>query len=401
MATPPVPAAASTVTIVPRIVPGNVSLAQIIIDARSWVRLHWADIILASIVAAVVVATLLAAKWIGHRLRMASTAHGEMPDVLGRALSTIRLWFVAAVALRIVANYAHAPADIAGTVHFVFVIAATLQAAVFAREVILGLVANRAATHEGLGNAYGLIRLLVTVGLFAIAMVLILSNLGVNVTGLIAGLGIGGIAIGLAAQGIFSDLFAALAIIFDRPFVKGDTIRWDTTTGTVEAIGLKTTRVRAQTGEEVIVSNTNLLSKEIHNLARLARRRVIQKLSVRMETPPATCAAIPALVKSIVEGCANTTLLRCGLFDFGASSLDYSLEYDIRSDDYDTVFMTRHDVNVAIVREFARAGIAFAYPAQTTFTAAPDGTLVMPYAAPPLAPDAAANASFDGARPRA
>ena len=112
-----------------------------------------------------------------------------------------------------------------------------------------------------------IIRVLVSVALFAIAGILILDNLGVNVTALVAGLGIGGIAIGLAAQGIFSDLFAALSILFDKPFKKGDTIRYDNSTGTVERIGLKTTRLRSLTGEQLIMANTKLLEREIHNLA--------------------------------------------------------------------------------------------------------------------------------------
>ena len=110
-----------------------------------------------------------------------------------------------------------------------------------------------------------LIRLSVSFALFAIAAIVILDNLGVNVTGLIAGLGVGGIAIGLAAQGIFSDLFAAISIIFDKPFRRGDTVTYDTTTARVEKIGMKSTRLRALTGEEKIIANSKLLEKEITN----------------------------------------------------------------------------------------------------------------------------------------
>ena len=132
------------------------------------------------------------------------------------------------------------------------------------------MIGRRVAEEQGagtLGNAMAIIRLLVSVALFAIAGILILDNLGVNVTALVAGLGIGGIAIGLAAQGIFADLFAALSILFDKPFKKGDTIRYDQSTGTVERIGLKTTRLRSITGEQLIMANTKLLEREIHNLA--------------------------------------------------------------------------------------------------------------------------------------
>src|SRR3546814_17699230 len=120
----------------------------------------------------------------------------------------------------------------------------------------------------------GIIRVIVTFVLFAIAAVVVLDNLGVNVTGLVAGLGIGGIAIGLAAQGIFSDLFAALSIIFDKPFLKGETINYDQTTATVERIGHKSTRLRAITGKKKIYSNNNLLGKEINRSFDLDHRRI-------------------------------------------------------------------------------------------------------------------------------
>ena len=135
-----------------------------------------------------------------------------------------------------------------------FIIAFALQGAVWVRELILGVIRRKVAEEQGagtLGNAMAIIRVLISVALFAVAAILILENLGVNVTALIAGLGIGGIAIGLAAQGIFSDLFAALSILFDKPFKKGDTIRYDQSTGTVERIGLKTTRLRALSGEQI------------------------------------------------------------------------------------------------------------------------------------------------------
>ncbi|RZI38408.1 mechanosensitive ion channel, partial [Herbaspirillum sp. HC18] len=132
-------------------------------------------------------------------------------------------------------------------------VASVFQAAIWARELILGTIEHRTQSEhysgEALLSAMGLIRLLVTAVLFAIALVVVLDNLGVNVTGLVAGLGVGGIAIGLAAQGIFGDLFAALAIIFDRPFRRGDKISYGNTSGVIESIGLKSTRIRAFTGE--------------------------------------------------------------------------------------------------------------------------------------------------------
>src|SRR5688500_16414634 len=146
-----------------------------------------------------------------------------------------------------------------------------------------------------------IIRVLVSVALFALAIVVILDNLGVNVTALVAGLGIGGIAIGLAAQGIFSDLFAALAILFDKPFRKGDTIRYDQSIGTVERIGLKTTRLRALTGEQLVMANTKLLEREIHNLAQAKARRMTIHFAVHSESPAADLPRIEAVATAAVD----------------------------------------------------------------------------------------------------
>jgi small-conductance mechanosensitive channel len=234
-----------------------------------------------------------------------------------------------------------------------------------------------------------LIRVLVNVVVFAIALVVILGNLGVNVTGLIAGLGIGGIAIGLAAQGIFSDLFAALSIVFDKPFRRGDTIRYgsapDTTTGTVERIGLKTTRLRSQTGEQVIMANTKLLEQELHNLAEAKVRRVFVPFSLIYQTPPETIERLPELVEEAIKPIKNCKLVRCVALAFGPSSIDCELVYDNRTVDQDTLARHKSAIITGVMRIFAREGITFAYPTQTTFTAAPDGEMIMPWAPPAAA----------------
>jgi small-conductance mechanosensitive channel len=226
----------------------------------------------------------------------------------------------------------------------------------------------------------GIIRLLVSFSLFALATILILDNLGVNVTGLIAGLGIGGIAIGLAAKGIFDDLFAALAILFDRPFKRGDSVRWDQTSGTVEAIGLKTTRVRSINGEQVVISNANLLNKELHNMARLDRRRLSVVVGVVYELPGEKLRAIPGIIRGIVEAVDKCVVIRCGCINLGASSVDFEVQFDVTSEAYNEVYDARTAVCLAILERFAAEGISVAYPTQTTYTAGPDGRPVMPYA---------------------
>ena len=355
---------------------------ELLRSSYDWATAHTTQIIFASVIAGIVVALLLGAKWAGGWLKSHYSENNHWRRIIGGALAKIRLWFVVAVAAQLVCVFAHAPDDVTKVVYFLFVIAATLQAAVFAREIILGVIEHRASgtDHSGLASAIGIIRLLVTIVLFAVAAVLILGNLGVNVTGLIAGLGVGGIAIGLAAQGIFADLFAALAILFDRPFRKGDSIKVDTLSGTVEDIGLKSTRIRALTGEQVIVANKQLLEKEIHNLARLSKRRTVIKIGVTYETKVDLLERLPQIMAEIIEGCDETKLVRCGLMGFGDSSLDFELQYDVHSDDYEVVFAARHAVHIAIIKRFAELGIAFAYPVQVGYTAARDGTFLNPCA---------------------
>ncbi len=359
----------------------NARIATLWIDSANWVTIHSVQIVVAAALAAVVAVILVGAKWVGRRLARKHADHNHWRRIIGGALAKIRLWFVVGVALQVVANYSHAPDDLAKTVYFLFVIAVTLQAAIFAREIILGIVEYRAESSDGhvaLASALGIIRLLVTIVLFAVAAILILSNLGVNVTGLIAGLGVGGIAIGLAAQGIFADLFAALAILFDRPFRKGDSIRYDTTAGEVEDIGLKSTRIRAITGEQIIVANKQLLEKEIHNLARLNRRRIVMNFGLVQCTPVDVLERVPAMLGEVVASCPPASLVRCALLNFSPSALDFELQYDVHSEDYDTVFNTRHKISIAILRRFEGENIRLANPTQIAFTASPDGTLREP-----------------------
>jgi small-conductance mechanosensitive channel len=295
-----------------------------------------------------------------------------------------------AAAIDIVVSYAAIPAKLAHLADILFIVATSIQVAIWAREIIVGVIRSRVGEDPGastLGNAMALVRVLVNVVVFAIALVVILDNLGVNVTALVAGLGIGGIAIGLAAQGIFSDLFAALSIVFDKPFRRGDTIRYgsgtDTTVGTVERIGLKTTRLRSQTGEQVIMANTKLLEQEVRNLAEAKVRRVALPFSLVYQTTAETLERLPAIAEEAVKAVKTAKLVRCIPTAFAPSSIDCELVYDDRTISPDTLAHHKAEVIVAIARVFAREKIEFAYPTQTTFTAAPDGTLVMPWAPPP------------------
>jgi small-conductance mechanosensitive channel len=340
--------------------------------------------------AAVAVATLVYLLLIWLKRRAAKIARDSedraaLKSIIARTLARTGRFFCVMAAVELVNGYANAPAPLARTIDVLFTIAVVIQVAIWLREIIIGLIERRAGAsegeHETLQSAMVLIRLLVSFAMFAIAAIVILDNLGVNVTGLIAGLGVGGIAIGLAAQGVFQDLFAAISIIFDHPFKRGDTITYDTTTARVERIGMKSTRLRALSGEEKIISNSKLLEKEITNNTQTVYRRVNFLLSLVMHTKPTVAANIPAILREIVEAHGGE-FIRAGFSAFAPSSLDFQLVFDIPSEDIDMMVSTRHAVGIAIVERFAKDGIEFAYPTQTTYTAAPDGRLVMPYAMP-------------------
>ena len=337
------------------------------------------------IVAAGIVPAMLALRWVGSRLVLGDPHCSRWRGVIGRVLEKTSIFFMVAAALDIVATYAAAPTRLERLIDVLFTIAFAFQGAVWARELMLGVISRKAGedpTETAIGNAIGVIRVLVSVTLFALAIIVILDNLGVNVTALVAGLGIGGIAIGLAAQGIFSDLFAALSILFDKPFRRGDVIQFNQTTGTVQRIGLKTTRLLSVNGEQVVMANTKLLEQEIRNFAGGRTRRSQLPFGLVYQTSPDQLEKVTSLAKAAVESRKGCTFVRCAILRFGPSSIDFELLYDSRTADLNKVAADRTAVALAILRSFAEHELEFAYPTQTTFTAAPDGTLVMPYANP-------------------
>ncbi|KPF68343.1 mechanosensitive ion channel protein MscS [alpha proteobacterium AAP81b] len=292
-----------------------------------------------------------------------------------------RSFFIGALAAYLVTNIVAPPGLLLRAVDIVFTIAFAVQGAYWLREVILSLVQRRAAgveDHAAFASAVGIITVLVNVVVWALALILVLDNLGVNVTALVAGLGVGGIAIGLAAQGIFGDLFAALAILFDRPFAVGDSVSFGGNSGTVEAIGLKTVRVRLLSGEQLIISNSKLLDQQVTNLARVVERRVPMSFGIVYQTPPEVVAALPGEVAEIIGRIDGARFGRLHMTAFGASSLDFELIFFATSGDYAEMMRVRHEVCLAMLRRFAELKIDFAYPTQVTFTAAPDGTMIDP-----------------------
>lgn len=220
-------------------------------------------------------------------------------------------------------------------------------------------------------NDEGAISALKTIGsvlkaiLWVVGVLLVLQNLGVNVTSLIAGLGIGGVAIALAAQNILSDLFSSFAIIFDKPFVPGDFIVVGEYAGVVEKIGIKTTRIRALQGEEIVISNQELTSTRIQNFKRLKERRVVIKTGVIYSTDQDKIEKIPALIKHVVEMRDNARFDRSHLLSLGESALIYETVFFVTSPDYTEYMDIQQDILLQIMKTFRKEKIEFAFPTQT------------------------------------
>ena len=280
-----------------------------------------------------------------------------------RMVGSTRGFFLGAFSAEAVANVIAAPGALRHAIGVVFTIAAAIQGAIWVRELVLSLVERRAASAEGesgIASALGVIRVLVNVVVWALALILVLDNLGVNVTALVAGLGVGGIAIGLAAQGIFADLFAALAILFDRPFRAGDTIQFGATTGTVEAIGLKTTRVRALSGEQVIIANTKLLDQQIANLRRIEQRRVIQTLHLSLDTPAADLARVPDMAAAIIGATEHARFDRTHVSALTLDAVEVEVVYFTTVADSTVMMDARQSLLLGMLTALAEAGIELA-----------------------------------------
>ncbi len=202
---------------------------------------------------------------------------------------------------------------------------------------------------------------------WALAIIMFLDNMGFKISAIIAGLGIGGVAIALAAQAILGDLFSYFSILFDRPFEIGDFIILDDYLGTIEHIGIKTTRIRSLGGEQVILSNTDLTSSRVRNYKRMKKRRVVFKLGVTYQTSLEQLKVMPGVIEKVIKAVKDTTFDRAHFFSYGDFSLVFEVVYYAMSRDYNIYMDIQQEINFAIKKEFEARGIEFAYPTQTLY----------------------------------
>ncbi len=305
--------------------------------------------------------------------RWAARTQTTFDDTIIKVVGATRSWISLIIAVYAGSLLLVLPGSVGGRLHTLAVIAFLLQIGVWATTALTATAARLREKKIAAGDPSG-IGVISMIGLFgrfftwAIIFILALDNLGVDITALVAGLGIGGIAVALALQSVLSDAFASVAIMLDRPFEVGDTIHVGDMIGTVEHVGVKTTRLRALTGEQMIFANNDLLSSRVRNYKRMTERRAIFAIGLTYQTPVETLEKVPALIKSIIDTESNTRFDRAHFKSFGPSSLDFEVCYFITTPEYKVYMDTQQRINLEILRQLTAIRVDFAYPTQTIYT---------------------------------
>ena len=257
------------------------------------------------------------------------------------------------------------PKEVSGYWAKIVVVFFIIFVVMFICDIISNFSNNYLSNKKGVVISDGIITILKAL-VWVIGFLTILSNLGVNVNTFIAGLGIGGVAVAFAAQSIIADLFNYFVIVFDKPFLKGDYIQIDADKGVVEYIGIKSTRIRRNSGEQLLISNTNLLASRIQNYRILEKRRQYMMLGVEYSTPLEKLKAIPDILKTVIET-NNTEFVSARFIEFADSSLNFEVIYYVNTADYNEFVRVVEDINYKIIDEFNKLGVGFAFPSRTLY----------------------------------
>jgi small-conductance mechanosensitive channel len=318
--------------------------------------------------------------------RIARQTETDVDDLFVELMRRTRAYFIVAIAMAAASRALPLPEVSRGAIRVAVHIAIFFQVGAWGNALITYWIqrwAGRRGADVGPGSTT--IAALAAVARFVLWTVLVLFALrnafGFDITALITGLGIGGVAIALAVQNVLGDVFAAVSIVVDKPFVVGDTISVDDLTGHVEHIGLKTTRLRSVNGEELVFANADLLKSRLRNWKRMRERRVITSLGVTYDTSPSVIARIPGLIQEIIAQTPKARFERCHFVRFDSSSLVFEVAYWITSPEYLDYMDTLHAVNLAVLARFTTERIEFAFPTQTVRVHPGSGSAGVPAAA--------------------
>ena len=314
----------------------------------------------------------LAKRIAGRRLAALSTrTETQWDDVVADAINKTKSLFLFVASLFIASQFLQLPERTQSIFHNLFIIALLIQAGIWIGVITIStLEQHRQRTlkkNPAAATTINALSFLSRIIIWSVVMLVALDNLGIDVTALVAGLGIGGVAVALSVQNILGDLFASLSIILDKPFVIGDFLIIDDYMGGVEYVGLKTTRVRSLSGEQLIFSNSDLLKSRIRNYGRMFERRVVFSIGVTYDTPREKLRRIPEIIREAIEAEDMTRFDRSHFMKYGDYSLQFETVYYVLSPDYNLYMDRQQAIYFAIHEAFERASIEFAYPTQTLF----------------------------------
>ena len=341
-----------------------------------WLKTFWGNSVIDYTIALVALVLFLIGFMILQKIvlrtlrKLSEKTKTDIDDTLIGIVDSIRPKFYTFLALYFAMRFLTIPAMAQTVLNALLLIWVAYQIVV-ALQILIDYIVQKKFFKEGKdeGNK-GIIAFisgLLKVSLWAIAGLAVLSNLGVNVTSMIAGLGIGGLAIAFALQNILADLFNSFAILVDKPFKVGDFITTGAHSGVVKKIGIKTTRIQALQGEEVVISNSELTSARVQNFKKLEERRVSFDIGITYETSQEKVKLVTNIIKKAIESTEKAHFDRSHFMSFGDSALVFSTVYYVQSNEYIDYANAQEKINFKILESFAREGIDMAYPTQTLF----------------------------------
>lgn len=295
----------------------------------------------------------------------------DLDDLVAAVLERTRFFFLLALAVVAGSQFVELAENARDVIRALAFLATLLQLGFWGNagiEVGLGRYTSRRMEEDAAAaTTVRFVGFLLRLGLWVLVALVALDTAGVDITALVAGLGVGGIAVALAVQNVLGDLFASLSIVLDKPFVIGDFIIVGDMMGTVEHIGMKTTRIRSLSGEQLVFSNNDLLSSRIRNYKRMAERRALFRFGVTYQTPKEKLEQIPDVVRDAIESRDNTRFDRAHFASYGDSSLDFEVVYFMLVPDYNAYMDTQEEINLELFGRFQELGIDFAYPTRTVY----------------------------------
>ena len=331
--------------------------------------------------ATVVGATVMTVMWVARGLvrrqyaRLARTEATEVLEIPLQAASRTTFAFMLVVAAYAGLTVLDLDPRAASLLQKAITIALFWQAGLWASTAANAWLDHRRKVtieeDKAAAGSIGIIRFVARTLVWAMVLLLTLDNLGIDITALVAGLGIGGIAVALAVQNVLGDLFASLSIALDQPFVLGDFLVVGEHMGTVEFIGIKSTRLRSLTGEQIIMANADLLGGRLRNYGRMKERRIVFTIGVTYETPRSKLKAVAPLLRTIIEEQEDARFDRAHFAKYGPYSLDFEAVYYVRSPDYTRYMDVQQAINFRLHEAMERLGVEFAYPTQTLWLAGP------------------------------